>query len=82
MIDAACKVSLPSTLVKTIYLFFDLPAAATLTPENTENSSEAEEEMRRNNEKLHDMISQIMEGLCRFKLDFFFKRKGIQIKNK
>ncbi|CAI2350201.1 unnamed protein product [Caenorhabditis sp. 36 PRJEB53466] len=55
MIDAACKVSLPSTLVKTIYLFFDLPV------------HENEDEMRTNNERLHEMIAQIMEGLCKFK---------------
>ncbi|EGT48714.1 hypothetical protein CAEBREN_32071 [Caenorhabditis brenneri] len=68
MIDAACKVSLPSTLVKTIYLFFDLPAAASVTIENSENDTDDEEELRKNNEKLHEMISQIMEGLCRFKI--------------
>lgn len=67
MIDAACKVSLPSTLVKTIYLFFDLPAAATVVIDNSENDTDVEEELRKNNEKLHEMISQIMEGLCRFK---------------
>ncbi|CCF23439.1 WD repeat and FYVE domain-containing protein 3 [Caenorhabditis elegans] len=69
MIDAACKVSLPSTLVKTIYLFFDLPAAATTVTvtDLTENATETEDEMLKNNEKLHDMIGQIMEGLCRFK---------------
>uniref|UniRef100_A0A1I7TDI9 WD repeat and FYVE domain-containing protein 3 n=1 Tax=Caenorhabditis tropicalis TaxID=1561998 RepID=A0A1I7TDI9_9PELO len=67
MIDAACKVSLPSTLVKTIYLFFDLPAAATVALENSENGSDYEEVIRKNDEKLYDMISQIMEGLCRFK---------------
>ncbi|ULT96044.1 hypothetical protein L3Y34_004591 [Caenorhabditis briggsae] len=67
MIDAACKVSLPSTLVKTIYLFFDLPNVATVTPENSESSSESEDSIRINNEKLFDMISQIMEGLCKFK---------------
>lgn len=54
MINAACKVSLPSTLVKTIYLFFDLPPSE-------------DEEMSGNNEKLHEMMSQIMEGLCRYK---------------
>lgn len=72
MIDAACKVSLPSTLVKTIYLFFDLPAAATTVTvtDLTENATETEDEMLKNNEKLHDMIGQIMEGLCRFKLVF------------
>ncbi|CAI5448055.1 unnamed protein product [Caenorhabditis angaria] len=52
MINAACKVSLPSTLVKTIYLFFDLPAA-----ENPENRRE----------ELYEMVSTIMEGLCKFK---------------
>ncbi|CAB3409518.1 unnamed protein product [Caenorhabditis bovis] len=52
MIDAACKVSLPSTLIKTVYLFFDLP-------EGDEPTMQADKE-------LHRVLSSLLECLCKF----------------
>ncbi|CAD6191346.1 unnamed protein product [Caenorhabditis auriculariae] len=49
MIDAACKVALPSTLVKTIYLFFDLPA---------------DESSSKDDESLCAVVTSIMQRMC------------------
>ncbi|CAJ0936217.1 unnamed protein product, partial [Mesorhabditis belari] len=53
IIDAACKASLPSTLVKALYLFFDLP--------------EADGETLEAHQKLNDLVTELLERLCNFK---------------
>ncbi|WKY08112.1 hypothetical protein Q1695_007533 [Nippostrongylus brasiliensis] len=52
IINSVCKVSLPSTLVKTIYLFFDLPA---------------NEELAEARAKLNDLLTCLLDRLCSFK---------------
>lgn len=52
IINSVCKVSLPSTLVKTIYLFFDLPAS---------------EELAEPRAKLNELLVCLLDRLCSFK---------------
>ncbi|KAK5969779.1 hypothetical protein GCK32_006168 [Trichostrongylus colubriformis] len=51
IVNSACKVSLPSTLVKTIYLFFDLPACS---------------EFQESRVKLNDILTCLLDRLCSF----------------
>ncbi|KAK6060488.1 hypothetical protein COOONC_01853 [Cooperia oncophora] len=52
IVNSVCKVSLPSTLVKTIYLFFDLPANNELHEPRT---------------KLNELLTCLLDRLCSFK---------------
>ncbi|KAJ1374994.1 hypothetical protein KIN20_038215 [Parelaphostrongylus tenuis] len=52
IISSACKVSLPSTLVKTVYLFFDLPVC---------------EEFAEHRQKLNELITCLLDRLCSYK---------------
>lgn len=52
IISSACKVSLPSTLVKTVYLFFDLPAC---------------DEFNEHRRKLNELITCLLDRLCSYK---------------
>ncbi|PAV81676.1 hypothetical protein WR25_17284 isoform D [Diploscapter pachys] len=52
LIDAACKVSLPSTLVKAIYLFFDLP----------EN-----DELQEPRQRLNELMTTLLDRMCAYK---------------
>ncbi|VDM63087.1 unnamed protein product [Angiostrongylus costaricensis] len=51
IINSACKVSLPSTLVKTVYLFFDLPVC---------------EEFTEHRQKLNELITCLLDRLCSY----------------
>lgn len=53
VIEALCKASLPSTLVKSIYLFFDLPS-----------TSNDQKEMYL---KLNEFLNDILGRLCKFR---------------
>ncbi|CAJ0587641.1 unnamed protein product, partial [Mesorhabditis spiculigera] len=53
IVEAACKASLPSTLVKALYLFFDLPPSP---PETVEMHTQ-----------LNTLITALLERLCRYK---------------
>ncbi|KAL6737025.1 hypothetical protein Aduo_010703 [Ancylostoma duodenale] len=52
IINAVCKVSLPSTLVKTIYLFFDLPD---------------NEELVESRQKLNELLTCLLDRLCSYR---------------
>ncbi|RCN36444.1 Beige/BEACH domain protein [Ancylostoma caninum] len=52
IINAVCKVSLPSTLVKTIYLFFDLPD---------------NEELVEARQKLNELLTCLLDRLCSYR---------------
>lgn len=54
VIDAVCKAALPSTLVKALYLFFDLPPAT-------------DQAMSASRRKLYSLFLSLMEQLCGYR---------------